>query len=1598
MNSPRPRVFSPRTTDRALSQTTPSLALLALLALIAGSLGWAGAAEAQTCDRSGCGFATCATPATPAPSNLWSASLQPAEASIPPERDVTGFNEFVQQYSSNPLYYAIDIQNGWAFTAMDYGVKVWDIHSTAVPTSSTGYLNLNSFPHPGDPNETKEPLQDVSLPAGVDTIGAVVGLAELGVTIVNFSNKSSPTAVYQNYNTEAQAVYAARINGVDYAFMASPSGGLPGLHAYNMDAAVGLGLCQENGAAHGSCPGVYLGRIGSRTPNYVAGVDQFVVMSSGATPGFDLYDATNPANPTLKLTGIGDRGVYGVAMWKQGSATYYLAALTGPNFSNPSAPYQLQIFDVSCLTGTCSGLPAPLSSAFPAEPGTPAHFVTFSRNGATPFLYLGTDSKCSLAPQAEWLYDVSNPAAPVDITPATGYWGWYYRENATGFNNVMARKGKFNGDYFYRAARSLFDIHKHVGLSRPVADFTWSPQPAYAGSPVQFTDLSVGQPNNWVWTFQNGSPSQTVGVQAPTSTFPVGPQTVTLVASNGQGTSDPATHTVTVLNPAPAIGSVTVSPASPLQCQPVTLTANNVTGKPPLTFAWAITNAVTTNAAPGGTSTANPFVWDTKANAVVPAQYKATVQVNGTGSPATGQVTFTLASLPALPSSFAPTNDAFTASAVQFHVNVAAATEWNWNFGDNAGGGPNHDGYSGWTNDPAAGPNPLHTYSAAGQYTVTVKVRNCTSDPNGLVGSPLQVNVVVALIAFFQAQCPFAPCAFATNSPISFVDGSSGAAFYDYDWDGTGTSFPDSGHTSAVMSHTYVNPSPPAGYSPRLQVRGANGGSAIYVHPPITVSPQQQQVAQINVSGPSSGVPNTNYTFFAGALNCSPAATWTWTASGGTIVGSATGSSIVVSYANGGTFSVVASNTGCSGAIGSAGINIQSGNNNGGPLQAAFVFAPLAPKVGDVVGFDGNSSTGSPVDYAWDFGDGGKATGATAQHAYTAAGTYTVKLDVDAPGTGVNCLFGTCTSEVTKTVTVVTNTPPKVLNSDFTSVPTCNNVGGFFVCPVAFQQAVTFTAVETNPVASFAWDFGDGTTGSGPTVSHTWQQGGANFFVTLTASAPGYTTTPVAKQYQVAAGPPPPPPPTFQSLVLPWVAQTRGALVQSSDLYLHNPGSTPLDVTLQFRKRGTPDVNPPQATLTIQPGATAFAPNVMSSAFSRDNASGFITVQVKSTDPLPVITSFNTVVRTDGGQFGQTVPGLSLPNNVNSHAGGAASTTSTFQYLTGLNDNSDQLAYFGITNPGSASATYHVRLLDHLGSLIGESNGDLTVGPFGQRQFQQGDVHSMFGLTTASDYVVSIENKSGGAIFPYGENVRLVSNDPSFVTSGSTSAPKQYVVGAFSTAGSWQTDVVLTNTSALPMNLTLTFTRPGVTAPTSSPVTITLHAGETQRLVDAISGQFSINNVVGVISISSTGASGLYPIVQAESYNNSKPANRYGQAMRSFADSDAAAVGQTQYLVGLRQDTTHLTTFWLYNPSSDFGVYDVVYRGLDGTVLGTVHDVSMPPGKLRQFLPAQHPLPAGGAANGFTVQVVVKNGKALAAAQVLTTSTGDPAYVQGAVR
>ncbi|MGB7989286.1 MAG: PKD domain-containing protein [Candidatus Methylophosphatis roskildensis] len=151
-----------------------------------------------------------------------------------------------------------------------------------------------------------------------------------------------------------------------------------------------------------------------------------------------------------------------------------------------------------------------------------------------------------------------------------------------------------------------------------------------------------------------------------------------------------------------------------------------------------------------------------------------------------------------------------------------------------------------------------------------------------------------------------------------------------------------------------------------------------------------------------------------------------------------------------------------------------------------------------------SKSTGSITSYAWDFGDSTTATGASVNKTYSTPGRYKVTLTVSGAG-GSN--------STSKTVTASAPTPaPTSPTADF-SAPTTTG---------AAPLTVNFTATASSGLASFVWDFGDGSTGSGSGVSHTYLASG-NYNVTLTASGTAGSAAKTKPDYvqvsnQLAAG------------------------------------------------------------------------------------------------------------------------------------------------------------------------------------------------------------------------------------------------------------------------------------------------------------------------------------------------------------------------------------------------------------------------------------------------------------------------------------------------
>jgi PKD repeat protein len=146
---------------------------------------------------------------------------------------------------------------------------------------------------------------------------------------------------------------------------------------------------------------------------------------------------------------------------------------------------------------------------------------------------------------------------------------------------------------------------------------------------------------------------------------------------------------------------------------------------------------------------------------------------------------------------------------------------------------------------------------------------------------------------------------------------------------------------------------------------------------------------------------------------------------------------------------------------------------------------PPSPNDHEVTLFDASTSksTNGPIaSYVWNFGDGGTASGITAQHSYDTPGTFIARLTVtDVIG---------ATNFVSQGVTVGQGQLP---TATFVVSP---------APPIIIGQTVNFnasgsTAAPGHVITVFAWNFGDGTLdSSGALVTHSYTAPGS-YVVTL---------------------------------------------------------------------------------------------------------------------------------------------------------------------------------------------------------------------------------------------------------------------------------------------------------------------------------------------------------------------------------------------------------------------------------------------------------------------------------------------------------------------
>jgi PKD repeat protein len=494
----------------------------------------------------------------------------------------------------------------------------------------------------------------------------------------------------------------------------------------------------------------------------------------------------------------------------------------------------------------------------------------------------------------------------------------------------------------------------------PGADFSAGPTSGTVPLNVQFTDLSSGEPTSWSWNFGDGAASS---LQNPVHIYSSnGTYSVSLTVSNINGSNTiTKDNFISAFSPEMTIpeADFTASPTSGTIPLNVQFTDQSI-GEP-TSWSWNFGDGATSNQenpvhtySTAGTYSVNLMVSNTNgSDSKVKTNYiMATGPIGGSPS---ADFAANVTSGPA------PLN-------VQFiDLSSGNPTSWFWNFGDG---------------NTSTLQNPIHQYESLGVYSVSLKV---TFDRNSYrIQKPRYISVNSPSQIIVLPQADFTANVTSGSVPLNvhFTDLSTGNPT-SWAWN-----FGDGAVSNQQNPiHTY---STTGTYSVSLTVSNPNGSSTngkanfISVTTPIsiplvadfTASPTTG-TAPLNVQFTDSSTGNPTFwswNFGDGATSNQKNPVHTYSAAGTYTVG------LTVSNANGSTTITKANFI----SVTSPETTVPAADFTASPMTGT---APLNVQFLDV-------STGNPISWSWNFGDGTTSTQQNPVHIFSEPGTYTITLRV----------------------------------------------------------------------------------------------------------------------------------------------------------------------------------------------------------------------------------------------------------------------------------------------------------------------------------------------------------------------------------------------------------------------------------------------------------------------------------------------------------------------------------------------------------------------------------------------------------------------------
>lgn len=458
-------------------------------------------------------------------------------------------------------------------------------------------------------------------------------------------------------------------------------------------------------------------------------------------------------------------------------------------------------------------------------------------------------------------------------------------------------------------------------------------------------------------------------------------------------------------------------------CSPLVVSFRDSSAGNPTQWRWDLGNGVTSLLQNPSTTYFNPGTYAVKLvirNAAGTADsITKTDYVTVFTSPTAGFTTDRTTGCFPLPVQFTDASVAGSGSLVN----------WVWDFGDGT---------------TSTQQNPLHTYTAAGNHTVTLRVTNSEGCTRTFT-QPQAIQVAQGVTADFTNTVP-GPCA--APALVNFTNTSTGTGALTYLW-----SFGD-GQTSTQANpvHNYTTP---GSYSVSLIATSAQGCADTMI---------RSNLISIGTINADFSLPDTvcvNDPFQLTNTSSPTPVISLWSFGNGSV---STDLHPTFSYAVAGSYSIrlVADFGGCLDSV-SQTIYVSP------RPQAAFTASPQQfCSVPAVVNFINQTPGGGTV--VWDFGDGTSSTQNNPTHTYTTAGSYTVSLTVtNAAG---------CSQTITQTDTIRIELPQVAI----LGLPRNG------CAPVAIAPVANVTSNHT--LTNYLWSFGDGTTSTQPLPTHTYNNTG----------------------------------------------------------------------------------------------------------------------------------------------------------------------------------------------------------------------------------------------------------------------------------------------------------------------------------------------------------------------------------------------------------------------------------------------------------------------------------------------------------------------------